>query len=110
VREVMDRAKPLVERFLDEHRIPYVKSDCNFMLVQDGDPTAVFEYLKERGILVRPQRQAPQYFRVSVGTVAEMQRFLSVYAGYLDRTRAAGKDAPSPAGRPPGPARARSTA
>jgi len=98
VREVMGRAKPLVERFLDEHGIAYVKSDCNFMLVQDSDPQAVYEYLKARGILIRPQRQTPEYFRVSIGTTSEMQRFLEAFAGYLDR-RGAGSAPPSPSGR-----------
>ena len=83
VAEVMGRAKPLVERFLDEHGVPYVKSDCNFMLIRDENPAAVYEALKARGILVRPQRQLPDYFRVSVGTVAEMQRFLQAYGDYL---------------------------
>jgi histidinol-phosphate aminotransferase len=85
VREVMQRAKPLVERFLTEHGVPFVKSDCNFMMVRDDDPERVYGYLKARDILVRPQRQAPQYFRVSVGTVEEMRRFLQVYGEYLDQ-------------------------
>ena len=83
VAEVMGRAKPLVERFLEEHGVPYVKSDCNFMLIRDAAPAAVYAYLKERGILVRPQRQLPDYFRVSIGTVPEMQRFLQAYGDYL---------------------------
>lgn len=83
VREVMTRAKPMVERFLTEHGVEFVKSDCNFMLVRDDGPERAYEYLKARDILIRPQRQAPQYFRVSIGTVAEMQRFLQEYAGYL---------------------------
>jgi histidinol-phosphate aminotransferase len=84
VQEVMGHAKPMVERFLEEHGIPYVRSDCNFMLVRDRDPQAVYEFLKARGILIRPQRQIPEYFRVSIGTVSEMQRFLEAYAAYLD--------------------------
>lgn len=98
VREVMERAKPLVERFLAERRVPYVKSDCNFMLVRDAAPQGVFEYLKERGILIRPQRQTPDYFRVSIGTVAEMQRFLQAYAGYLDQAGSGAAASPA-AGR-----------
>jgi histidinol-phosphate aminotransferase len=109
VREVMERAKPLVERFLDERRIPYVKSDCNFMLVKEAAPAAVCEYLRQRGILIRPQRQTPDYVRVSIGTVAEMQRFLQAYADYLDQ---AGRGtATSPAsGRPARAASARTPA
>ncbi|MFI5399714.1 MAG: hypothetical protein ACHQZQ_01510, partial [SAR324 cluster bacterium] len=97
---VMDRAKPMVERFLDEHAVPFVKSDCNYMLIRDENPGAVYEYLKERGILVRPQRQLPEYFRVSIGTVPEMRRFLGVYGEYLAESRARRRSA--------GPAAARS--
>ena len=93
IAEVMTRAKPLVERFLDEHGIGYVKSDCNFMLVKDPAPNAVYEYLKDRGILIRPQRQLSDYFRVSIGTVAEMRRFLQVYSDYLAQSQT--KPAPS---------------
>jgi len=100
VKEVMDRAKPMVERFLDEHTVAFVKSDCNFMLIRDENPGAVYEYLKERGILVRPQRQLPEYFRASIGTVPEMRRFLNVYGEYLAESRARRRSA--------GPAAARS--
>ncbi len=88
VREVMERAKPLVERFFTEHGVAFVPSDCNFMLVKDPDPNAVYEFLMARGILIRPQRQTPEYFRVSIGTVAEMQRFMQVYSEYLEQSRA----------------------
>jgi histidinol-phosphate aminotransferase len=97
VAEVMDRAKPLVEHFLEEHGVPYVKSDSNFMLIRDDNPAGVYAFLKDRGILIRPQRQLPDYFRVSLGTVAEMRRFLQAYGEYLSgvpagpRQRAAGQ-------------------
>ena len=86
VREVMEQSKPLVERFLTEHGVPFFHSDCNFILVQAGDPQAATEFLKEHDILVRPQRPpVEQCFRVSLGTVEQMRSFLRAFSSYLDR-------------------------
>ena len=93
VSEVMERSKPLVESFLEEHGVSYVKSDCNFMLIRDENPNGVYEYLERRHILVRPMRTLPDYFRVSLGTVAEMRRFLQAYGEYLAQPRAAARPA-----------------
>ncbi len=84
VDEVMQRAKPMVERFFDEHGVDYVRGEANFMLVRPGDVAEAYEHLKANGILVRPQRPpAEDCFRMSVGTVADMQRFMSAYTAYL---------------------------
>jgi len=83
VREVMDEAKPLVERFLREHGVTFFPSDANFLLVRSPDPAGVTAHLKARGILVRPQRPpVGDCFRVSIGTVAEMRRFLKALSEY----------------------------
>ncbi len=86
VREVMQKAKPMVERFFDEHGVRYYRSDCNFLLVQCARPQQVSEFLQARRILVRPQR-APvdDCFRVSIGRVEDMQRFMQAYALYLEQ-------------------------
>lgn len=81
VEEVMTRAKPMVERFLGEHGVFFYPGAANFLLVRPPDVNAAFAYLKEHGILVRPQRPpAADCFRMSIGTVAEMQRFMETYA------------------------------
>jgi histidinol-phosphate aminotransferase len=86
VREVMEQAKPQLERFLDERGVPYYRSDANFILVRAGDPAPLCEYLREQGILVRPQRPpVGDCFRVSIGTVAEMRRFMQAYGAFLDQ-------------------------
>jgi histidinol-phosphate aminotransferase len=84
VAEVMTQAKPMVERFFDEHGVDYVRGDANFMLVRPGDAGPAYEHLKAHGILVRPQR-APiaDTFRMSVGTVTDMRRFMEVFSQYL---------------------------
>ncbi len=83
VDEVMHSAKPMVERFLGEHGVFYFPSDANFLLVRPDDVQACHAYLKAHDILVRPQR-APvaDTFRMSIGTVAQMRRFMEVYSQY----------------------------
>lgn len=84
VREVMEQAKPMVERFFSEHGVTYYPSRANFLLVQPDDLQGAVGHLREHRILVRPQR-APvsDMFRMSIGTVEQMQRFMQVYADYL---------------------------
>lgn len=84
VTEVMTRAKPMVERFFDEHGVDYVPGLANFMLVRPDNAGRAFDYLRDNGILVRPQRGAvSDCFRLSVGTMEEMRKFMLVYAEYL---------------------------
>ena len=83
VSEVMERAKPMVERFLDERGVAYYPSGGNFLLVRPDNPRAASDYLRENGILVRPQRPPVEdTFRLSIGTAADMERFMEVFAGY----------------------------
>lgn len=81
VDEVMHKAKPMVERFLAEHGVAFCPSDANFLLVRPNNVAEATAWLKEHGILVRPQRPPAQdSFRMSIGTVDEMRRFMEVYA------------------------------
>jgi histidinol-phosphate/aromatic aminotransferase/cobyric acid decarboxylase-like protein len=73
----------MVERYLDEHSIAYYPSGGNFLLVRPDDPQAAADYLRDHGILVRPQRPPVEdTFRLSIGTAADMERFMEVFAGY----------------------------
>jgi len=90
VRQVVQEAKPMTERFLREHGVPFYQSDANFLLVRTKDPAAATEFLKVRDILVRPQRPpVNDCFRVSIGTVDEMRRFMQAYSDYLQQAGAA---------------------
>lgn len=83
VAEVMEQAKPMVERFLGEHGLPFYPSGANFLLVRPDDPQAVADYLRANGILVRPQRPpVDDTFRLSIGTVQDMRRFMEVFSRY----------------------------
>lgn len=90
VAEVVQRAKPRVERFLREHGVFFYPSAANFLLVRPDDARAAAEFLKAHDILVRPQRPpVDDCFRMSIGTVAEMQRFMEVWSRYPGVQRAA---------------------
>ena len=90
VAEVVQRAKPMVERFLREHGVFFYPSEANFLLVRPDDPASAADWLRQHGILVRPQRPpVDDCFRMSIGTVAEMQRFMEVWSRYPGVRRAA---------------------
>jgi histidinol-phosphate aminotransferase len=90
VRQVVREAKPMTERFLREHGVQFYPSDANFLLVRAQDVAGATEYLKARDILVRPQRPpVADCFRVSIGTVDEMRRFMQAYSDYLQQAGAA---------------------
>jgi histidinol-phosphate aminotransferase len=87
--EVTQRAKPMVERFLREHGVFFYPSEANFLLVRPDDAQAAADWLKRNDILVRPQR-APvaDCFRMSIGTVEEMRRFMDAWSRYPGARRA----------------------
>jgi histidinol-phosphate aminotransferase len=90
VREVVEQSKPMTERFLREHGVAFYPSDANFLLVRSKDVAAATEFLRQRDILVRPQKPpVGDCFRVSMGTVAEMRRFMQAYSEYLQQAGAA---------------------
>lgn len=62
-----------------------VPSVANFMLVRVGDGARVFVELQKRGVIVRPMRPygMPEWLRVTVGTPAQNERFLTTLAAVL---------------------------
>lgn len=85
IAEVMKQAKPLVENFFEQNGTTYYKSAANFVLCQPKDWRAVLAGLEQRGILVRPQDRlgTPGCLRVTIGSVAEIQRFIAAYQKIL---------------------------
>lgn len=81
VAEVMGKAKSLVEKFFVDNNIKFFPSQSNFILFKPDNPQNVFKILKENGILVRMQKQIPavNMLRVTIGTVSQMQKFITVY-------------------------------
>jgi histidinol-phosphate aminotransferase len=58
--------------------LPFVPSHANFILVQVGDGTTVFNEMQKAGVIVRPMGgyQLPEWIRISVGTSKENRRSL----------------------------------
>ncbi|MDH4249327.1 MAG: histidinol-phosphate aminotransferase family protein [Deltaproteobacteria bacterium] len=86
VAEVMLKAKPSVERFLKEHGVFFVPSQTNFLLIRPDSAAEACQFLESHGILVRPQKKPiADMFRMSIGTMPDMQRFMQVFSTYLTR-------------------------
>jgi len=62
-----------------------VPSVANFVLVKVGDGARVFVELQKRGVIVRPMRPygMPEWLRVTVGTPAQNERFLTTLGKVL---------------------------
>lgn len=81
VDEVMQKAKPMVEAFFKKRSISFLPSAANFLLFRPKNPEQTFETLKFGGILTRPRKGfgIDGTLRVSIGTVSQMKKFISLY-------------------------------
>jgi histidinol-phosphate aminotransferase len=68
---------------LRQRQIPYLPSIANFISIEVGNGSFMYEKLLSEGIIVRPLDAygLPNYIRVSIGTEAEIDQFLTA----LDR-------------------------
>lgn len=80
VKEVMTVSKPKLEVFLREKKITFLPSSANYLLLKI-DPGKAVEALREKGILVRPNRwlDGSPALRISIGTVKETERFCEAF-------------------------------
>lgn len=82
VKEIMEKSKPKIEKFLKEKNIFFYPSKANFLLLRFENPDKIIEDLKSKGILVRP-KSAPdgqKAVRVSVGTLKDTEKFIVALA------------------------------
>ncbi len=81
VKEVMEKAKPLIEKFFNENNVEYFPSSANFILFRPDNPQKVAKLLAKNGILIRPQNQPniQNTLRLTIGQVEEMEKFIDVY-------------------------------
>ena len=88
VAEVMTKSKPLVESFLESSSVTMHRGAANFLLVESPRRDAIVEHLKANGVLVRPMKaeSMQSMFRMSVGSLEEMQRFVELFASFLETT------------------------
>jgi histidinol-phosphate aminotransferase len=65
--------------------LSWIPSQANFVSVRVGRGMEVFQGLLKRGVIVRPTGgyAMPEYLRVTIGTVAENQRFLETLEAVL---------------------------
>lgn len=66
--------------------LEYIPSCANFLTVRVGKAQEVYRRLLKRGVIVRPVGggyELPEHLRVTVGTEAENERFLSALAASL---------------------------
>ncbi len=68
---------------------PSVPSWANFLLIDVGDATRVYDALLRRGVIVRPMDvyNFPRHLRVTVGTPAENERFVTSLEAVLGESR-----------------------
>ncbi|MFH1565116.1 MAG: histidinol-phosphate transaminase [bacterium] len=78
VREIMDKSKPVLENFFKKNNIKYFPSTANFILFKPKNLEAEVEKLKQKGILVRPQKSI-NMIRVSIGTTEQTEKFIKEY-------------------------------
>lgn len=90
VKEVMMVSKPFIETYFRQKGVNFFPGAANFLLVWPSDKNFAVDYLKQRGILVRPM-QAPaiqKAFRMSVGTIEEMKMFSEAFDDFLVKSNA----------------------
>lgn len=87
VEDVMNRAKPLVEKFFTENGVPYFSSRSNFILFRPDNPENAMGLLAENGALVRPQNKQniENMLRVSIGTTKQMEKFIDIYKNVVPK-------------------------
>ncbi len=88
-REVMDKAKPIVEKFFTESKIAFYPSAGNFILFKPDNPGQVAEILRKNGILIRPQNKPniQGTLRLTIGTVLQMRTFIDVYTASITKNK-----------------------
>ncbi len=80
VREVMEEAKPLLERFLEERDIPYWRSAANYLWIFPENTTPLTDALMKANILVRPKgdSEGNMGLRITIGTLEQTAKLISV--------------------------------
>ncbi|MFT6388584.1 MAG: histidinol-phosphate aminotransferase [Cellvibrionaceae bacterium] len=79
VKEVMQAAKPLLEKWLAQNNIDFWPSSANYIWVFPKNAELVNQYLSENGVLVRPKPYAGEMgLRITVGTLEQTQKLIDL--------------------------------
>ena len=78
-RELTWKGRDYLQQTFTNLGLEFVPSHANFILVKVGDGKAVFQALMKRGVIVRDMTSygLPEWVRVSIGTMAQNERFIS---------------------------------
>ncbi|MCW5979426.1 MAG: histidinol-phosphate transaminase [Bryobacteraceae bacterium] len=73
-------AREMIYEGFEQRRIPYYRSEANFVLFRAGDRAIVIrDYLRSKGVLVRDRSyELPGCVRVTVGAREQVKRFFEV--------------------------------
>jgi histidinol-phosphate aminotransferase len=85
-RRVFKQAAAILVKFCESMNLEYETPHANFILIKVGDGAKVFKELQERGVIVRPMGgmyKLPEWIRVSFGTEAENNKFISALSEIL---------------------------
>lgn len=69
--------------------LEFVPPTANFILIKVGNGKKVFDALQRMGVIVRPMApyDLPEWVRVSIGTAAENERFVTTLADVMSKTK-----------------------
>jgi histidinol-phosphate aminotransferase len=78
-KRVVDQGRAYLQAKFAELKIPFVPGVANFVMVNVGDGSAVFEQLLKRRVIVRPLKGygLPEWVRISVGTMQENEKCIA---------------------------------
>ena len=83
VDEVMNKAKPQLESWLQKRGIEYWPSSANFLWAFPAEPEILNDYLTRHGILVRPKAyRGKMGLRVTIGTQAQVAQLIEVLESF----------------------------
>lgn len=83
ISEVMGVSKPMIEEFYRRNGIRFFPSGANFHLIEDRD-RHITDFLRSKGILVRPRSDPAGTVRVSIGTREDTRKYLEAFREYLN--------------------------
>lgn len=83
ISEVMEVSKSMLEQFYRENGVKFYPSGAGFHLLEDKD-RHITDFLKSKGILVRPRSDPHGTVRVSIGTREDTRKYLEAFQEYLN--------------------------
>ncbi len=79
-KRITDEGRTYLQSQFGEMGLEYIPSYANFVLVKVGDGNEVFRKMMDKGVIVRAMAayKLPQWVRISIGTMEQNQRCITV--------------------------------